>query len=81
MKVAPVTGLPGSNGVTGRVTRQDIENKLRQVRGDVDTAGEAAKGMGTIVAAVAVVVVIGVAYFVGKKRGKRKSTIVEVRRF
>ncbi|MDQ4097526.1 MAG: hypothetical protein M3144_06630 [Actinomycetota bacterium] len=66
---------------TARVTRQDIEAKLRQLRGDVDTAGEAAKGIGTIAAGVAVVVVIAIAYFVGKKRGKRKSTVVEVRRF
>ena len=65
----------------GRITRQDIETKLRQLRGDVDTAGEAAKGIGTIAAGVAVVVVIAVAYFVGKKRGKRSSTVVEVRRF
>ncbi len=64
-----------------RITRQDIESKLRQIRGDVDTAGEAAKGIGTIAAGVAVVVVIAVAYFVGKKRGKRTSTVVEVRRF
>ena len=68
-------------GPPTRVTRQDIETKLRQLRGDVDTAGEAAKGIGTIAAGVAVVVVIAVAYFVGKKRGKRSSTVVEVRRF
>jgi hypothetical protein len=66
---------------TGRVTRQDIEAKLRQIRGDVDTAGESAKSMGTVVAGVAVVVIIAVAYLVGKKRGKRSSTVVEVRRF
>jgi hypothetical protein len=66
---------------TGRVTRQDIETKLRQIRGDVDTAGEAAKGIGTVAAGVAVVVVIAIAYLVGKKRGKRTSTVVEVRRF
>ena len=64
-----------------RITRQDIENKLRQLRGDVDTAGEAARGIGTIAAGVAVVVVIAVVYFIGKKRGKRSSTVVEVRRF
>ena len=65
----------------GRITRQDIETKLRQIRGDVDQVGDTAKGAGTIVAGVAVVVVVAIAYFVGKKRGKRKSTIVEVRRF
>jgi hypothetical protein len=65
----------------GRITRQDIENKLRQVRGDVDTAGEAAKGVGTIVAGAVVVAAIVVVYFLGKRRGKRSSTVVEVRRF
>ena len=65
----------------GKVTRKDIENKLRQIRGDVDTAEEAAKGVGTIVAGVAVVVVVLAVYLFGKKRGKRSSTVVEVRRF
>jgi hypothetical protein len=64
----------------GRITRQDIENKLRQVRGDVDTAGEAAKGVGTIVAGAVVVAAIVVVYLLGKRRGKRSSTVVEVRR-
>ena len=64
-----------------KITRQDIETKLRQIRGDVDTAGEVAKGAGGVVAVVAVVVVVAAAYFLGKKRGKRKSTVVEVRRF
>ena len=72
----------GTSGpTTGRITRQDIETKLRQVRGDVDTAGEAAKGAGTAVAAVLVVVVVAVAFVLGRKRGKRASTVVEVRRF
>lgn len=63
-----------------RITRQDIEGKLRQIRGDVDTAGEAAKGIGTIVAGVGAVVIVAIAYLLGKKRGKKTSTIVEVRR-
>ncbi len=64
-----------------RVSRQDIENKLRQIRGDVDTAGEAAKGAGTLAAGAAVVVLVVVVYLIGKRRGKRSSTVVEVRRF
>ena len=65
----------------GRITRKDIETKLRQIRGDVDTAEEAAKGVGTIVAGAAVVAVVIIVYLFGKKRGKRASTVVEVRRF
>lgn len=65
---------------TGRITRQDIESKLREIRTDVDTAGEAAKGAGAIVAVVGGIVLVGVAYVLGKKRGRRTSTVVEVRR-
>lgn len=64
-----------------RITRADIESKLRQVRGDVDTAGEAAKGAGTLIGAVGVVAIVAVAFLLGRKRGKRASTVVEVRRF
>lgn len=66
---------------TDRVTRQQIEDRLRQIRGDVDTAGEAAKGAGTMVAGAAAVAVVVLAYVFGRRRGKRSSTVVEVRRF
>ncbi len=72
---------PTNPGGGPRITRADIESKLRQVRGDVDTAGEAAKGAGTMVGAIAVVVIVAVAFVLGRKRGKRSSTVVEVRRF
>ncbi len=62
-----------------KITRDDIESKLRQIRGDVDTAGEALSPSKVMVG-VAVVAVVTIAYLVGKRRGKRKSTIVEVRR-
>ena len=65
----------------GKVTRQDIETKLREIRGDVDTAEEAAKGVGTLAAGVAVVVIVIAVYLIGRRRGKRASTVVEVRRF
>ncbi|MEW6154643.1 MAG: hypothetical protein AB1673_11735 [Actinomycetota bacterium] len=64
-----------------RITRQDIEAKLRQVRGEVDTAGEAATKAGTMGAAVAGVVLIVAVYLIGKRRGRRSSTVVEIKRF
>ena len=67
--------------ITKRITRQDIEAKLRQVRGDVDTAGEAATKAGTIGAVVAGVVLVFAVYYIGKRRGRRSSTIIEVKRF
>lgn len=62
------------------VTRADIEAKLAEIRGVTDdtaeVAGEAAK-TGLVVAGIAVVVI---AFLLGRRRGRKKSTIVEVRR-
>ena len=64
----------------GRITRAYIEGKLRDMRGDVQETAEAAKApIMAIAAGVAAVIVIG-AFLLGKRRGRRKSTVVEIRR-
>ncbi|HUQ62380.1 MAG TPA: LPXTG cell wall anchor domain-containing protein [Acidimicrobiales bacterium] len=63
-----------------RITRGDIESKLRQIRGEAEKTGEAAKSTGMIVGGVVAVAVIGLTFLLGKRRGRRKSTIVEIRR-
>ena len=62
------------------VTRGDIENKLRQIRGEVDTAGESAKSYALVAGAAIAVTVVALAYFMGKRKGKKKRTVVEIRR-
>jgi hypothetical protein len=63
-----------------RITRDDIESKLRQLKGDTDEAVEANKTNGIVIAAITAVVVIGLAYFLGRRRGRKKSAFVEIRR-
>ncbi len=64
-----------------KITRDDIEAKLREIQGEVDDTAESAKGVAVAVgAAIAVTVVVAV-FLLGRRRGKRKMTIVEVRRF
>ena len=64
----------------GRITRADIEGKLRDMRGDVEQTAEAAKApIMAIGAGVAAAIVIA-AFLLGKRRGRRKSTVVEIRR-
>ena len=62
------------------VSRADIEAKLREIRGEVDTGVESARNVGLIVGAVAAVAIVGTIYFLGKRRGRRQTTVVEVRR-
>ena len=63
-----------------RVTRGDIEAKVRQLQAEVDTAGEAAKGPAMVIAGVVAVALLGVVFLLGKRRGKRQTTTIEIRR-
>jgi len=63
-----------------RITPADIEGKLRQLRGEVDTAAESAKSYLLVAGAVAAVALLGIAFWIGRRRGKKMSTIVEIRR-
>ena len=77
------TDTKGSQqGDTGeKITREHIEAKFRELTSDVDDRADAARGTAvTVGAVVAVAVVVGV-FLLGRRRGRRKTTIVEVRRF
>ncbi len=63
-----------------RITRSDIEAKLRDMRGEVDKTTEAAKAPLAAIAGAAAVAVVLLSFFLGKRRGRRKSTVVEIRR-
>lgn len=63
-----------------KITPADIEAKMRELKEDVDETGEAARNYALAVAAGVGVVVFLVAFSAGRRRGKRKSTVVEIRR-
>ncbi len=67
-------------GIQRRITRGDIEAKLREVRGEVQETAEAAKAPLLAVAGGVAAAVIVLAFLLGKRRGRRKSTVVEIRR-
>lgn len=62
------------------ITRDAIEAKLRQIKGEVDTSATAAKPVGLMVGVAVAVAVVGLAYVMGRRKGKKKTTLVEVRR-
>ena len=69
-----------SGGTDTRITRDDIEVKLRQIRGEVEDVGNASKGYAIAAGVVALTAIVVGAYVLGRRKGKRRSTIVEVRR-
>ena len=64
-----------------RITRDDIEARLRELQGDVSGRVEASRGRALQVAAGAGIVLLVLAFLLGKRRGRKKTTVVEIRRF
>jgi hypothetical protein len=64
-----------------RISRDDIESKFRELQGEVDTVGDDVRSYAATVGAVVVVVVVVAAFWLGRRRGKKTQTIVEIRRF
>jgi hypothetical protein len=62
------------------VTRGDIEAKLRQIDGEVHATAATAKPYLVMAGAAGAVVVIGLAYLLGRRKGKKRTTVVEIRR-
>jgi hypothetical protein len=65
---------------TRPITRDDIEAKLRELQGTTEAGADAARGAG--IAAVIGVALLGIllAYLLGRRKGRRRRTIVEIRR-
>lgn len=62
------------------IERDDLEAKLRELQGEVNETKESATSMLLTVGAVAAVGVIAVAFLIGRRKGKKRTTVVEVRR-
>ncbi|HWS45452.1 MAG TPA: hypothetical protein VN636_06300 [Acidimicrobiia bacterium] len=65
---------------TKKITRDDIESKLRELRGEVEERTEAAKIPAVAVAVGVVVVAVCAAYWFGRRRGKQRQMVLEIRR-
>ena len=75
-----MTATPTTPAPTGRITRADIEAKLRQIQGDVETGVESGRDIGRIAAIAGAVLGVFVIYFLGRRHGRKKRTIVEIKR-
>lgn len=62
------------------ISRTDIENKLRALQGDVQDKVEDRKSTIMVVAGAIGVVLVVTFYLLGRRSGRRRSTLVEIRR-
>lgn len=63
-----------------RITRADLEAKLTEIDAELAETGEALKPKALAVGVGALVVILILAFVLGRRKGERRTTIVEVRR-
>jgi hypothetical protein len=76
LKPVPVTG----SGPHGQVEIGDIRAKLVEIRGDVDETVEQARPVALYVAVGGSILLLVLAFLLGRARGRSKDTWVEIRR-
>jgi hypothetical protein len=69
-----------SHGQRGPITRDDLETKIRELTGDVSSTVETARGIGVAVAVGAGVLFVVTAYWLGRRKGRKRKTVLEIRR-
>ena len=63
-----------------KITRDQIEGKFREMTGGVTDEVEGAKSQALAIGLAVVVVSVAVVYLIGRRRGRRRGTVIEVRR-
>jgi hypothetical protein len=63
-----------------RITPDDLEDKFRSVTGEVESTTEQVRNIAIAAGAAIVVILVLLAFLSGSRRGRRGSTVVEIRR-
>ena len=72
--------MSAANGESERITRDSLEDALRDLQTDIDLETQPLLVRVAYGAAAAAGVLIGVAYLLGRRAGRLRKTVVEVRR-
>ena len=62
------------------ITRADLETAFQRVVGEGEKAVESAMPTALVAAGAGALVLVALAYLAGKRRGRRRSAVVEIRR-
>jgi hypothetical protein len=62
------------------ISKDDLENKFREIKTEVDSVTGSAKSKAVPAAAVGGILLVLLMYLLGKRVGKKKSAVVQIRR-
>lgn len=65
---------------TEKITRDDLEAKFADLQSGIQGKAQSKKGTLITAAGVGAVLLVLVVFLLGKRSGKRKTTVVEIRR-
>jgi hypothetical protein len=63
-----------------RITRDQLEDKFRELEGGARDQAESARSTVVTAGAVAALVLLLLAFLLGTRKGRKRSTVVEIRR-
>ncbi len=66
---------------TAGITPADIEAKFRDIQGQVDVVAEDSKKKMALAGGAGALIILLIVYVLGRRNGKRKSSVLEIRRF
>ena len=74
------TSNPSTPVVDRPIKRDDLEKSLRSIKDDIDSVKESASGLGVAAVIAVALILILLAFLIGRRRGKQKYAFVEIRR-
>jgi hypothetical protein len=78
--IDPLVGLHATDTRGRRITIGDVEHQLRSLGGSAQGALQASKATAGAAVAVAGAVLVAASYLLGRRRGKRRASVLEIRR-
>jgi hypothetical protein len=72
--------MAASRAPQDRISRDDLEDKFRQLEGGAREQAESARSTVITAGAIAALLLLLLAYLLGTRKGRKRSTVVEIRR-
>jgi uncharacterized protein (TIGR03382 family) len=70
----------GTSPLPKKITRDDIESKMRELQGEVDEGLDSAKSIAIPAAIGAGVLLVLLAFLFGRRRGRKRQLVLEIKR-